>query len=1322
MGPIDVGTRLVARPSSSGSGHARYAGWVGALAVALGVGAAAVSMPAVAFADVSGSPGSTGSADGGAASGASSVASHGGARSTDQAGPARSDQVAGSGAGVSDSTTGGGALLGGGSPASDAEDPPTADVLADNEDSPTADALPEDLAADPGTDSALSLNDSPTTRGGDADSDEVRGGAVVSQSAPLGASDAEDPRDPRAGHVLQGAVVADPDAVSPLNLKDSPTQPQQGGAVRVTGSGGQGATTPAVPVRRPSEAIVGLNSAVVRSFDALSLSLSRLPAGPFTDLLSGALVLLRRNLFDQVPTVSSVHEINSALQTVGILKAKDPEGDPVRIELVVPPELGVLELAADGSYLYTPGPDFAGSDSFTVKVTDANGGFNLLYPFSDHATFYTTEIAGAAPSTMLTLHLREAFLKDVTGTENGQPGAGTLHGSYVYLYQPTPADGAPQWTKLIDNGKITSTVQPPDAQHPEYYANVALKAKGQPPLAGGAIYLIVQSENPEPCQNGQKSNCHTDLTTVTDWQEAFVQQKVQDYNFGYTAFEYALLGQAGDQGDITYIPGFGPHIAAKVCYREGNCDARGLALNSEDFIAGLLNAGVSRDAVFTYPMSPTSTPYSPLDGKPSIVISPSNGSFGSQYYPETNWDDYLEKTIDVLPPDSMTFSGTTSGARDAAGIWHNGQYYSYSVRAVQDDKATNFYLFSPNENSQTKGYMLIRQEFVGQNLYAPGQGSAQATLYESVAVDHNGVITELGKPYDIPGRTPPGTTPAAPGEFNVSGNNQWGNALTQYFTGFTAGYWGAVADQANPVNQGGSANLAGTVDLNSNLNWDPAYAFDLNRVPGTAPDYQHNDQYSFFFYENANTYASAFSDNLAQKLNPGPQISLATGPGQNENVSQIDLYVFGWADPPSGEGGLPVADPFYQKPVSTNFLDRPAGRDYVIPAQPSSTLALQVQGFNLASKVADDAMVQLGIYKGTDVNQHAQFDYVSLPTESDDGPYQVFTIAGEPGAWTAHTAGPNPGFIQINGLPMPSSVTEDDVYWYQFVVADSMGGNQRVFDIYATSAGTTPGEVQLYNPAAGVGSANKPLAAIDNNAGVLVNTATQIIVNLQPDASLPAALLTNGYDPNTTNKPQGPQAPGTNPVITALAAPVVGHVDAGGVFHALAGQYGTGVTKDQGYQPIVDQATTSAHPENPIAYFDNPMPTANVTAGTPVAFGWTGTNSYVPPQTGVRYAPVNPTFMDGPPYTMTQAGQVGEYTNKILPGNTARVTIMNNSTEIGTVDGVADLDGQWQTGPIDLGPGTYTATMAELTPAGLPVVDYLNRPKPDSVAVTIIVT
>ncbi len=1109
-------------------------------------------------------------------------------------------------------------------------------------------------------------------------------------------------------------LVASPiGAAAVLDLGDAGIRPSDAGIPRAS------------PASIRSEPIPQqLNTAVVRVLDAVSEMLSGLPAGPVTDVLTGALLLIRRSLFDQAPTAVSTHQLTSALQTEGLVIATDPEGDPVEIELLAAPQFGAVTLAADGRYLYTPGPDFAGADSFTVRATDSNGGFNLFFPGRDLATLHTVQISGPAPATMLTVNLRSAFLKEVTGTETGQPGTGTLNGSYVYLYQPQPADGAPNWTKLVDNGRITPAVQAPDAEHPDYWTNVALNAQGQL-INGGAIYLIVQSENPEPCQGGQQSTCHTDLTEVAGWQEAFVQQKVQAYNYGYTAFEYALLSQAGDQGDITYIPGFGPHVAVKVCATPNSCDTRGLAHNATDFIAGLLTAGVSPDAVFTYPKAPASgTPYSPLDGKPSIVISPSNGTFGANYYPESNWNDYLTKTIDPLPPGAMTFSGTTAGARDAAGIWHNGQYYSYSVQSVRDSGDNRYYLFSPDSNSQTRGYMLIGQTDVGANLYAPGQGSALATLYESVTVS-DGVITALGTPFDIPGRTPPGTTAPAPGQFNVSANNQWGNALTQYFTGFTAGDWGAVAEQANPLNQGDptSANLAGPVDLNTNLNWDPAYAFDRNRVPGTAPSYQHNDQYSFYFYENANTYASAFSDNLAQKLNPGPQISLAAGPGVNRNVSQIDLYIFG-SDEPVGPDG----DGFYKKPASTNFLAQPSGGDYLIPTAPNNALTLQVQGFNVGSKVVDDASVKLGIYRGVDSDKRAQFDYVTLPTGGEV--YQNFTVGGSSGNWTAGAAGANPlGFIQINGLPMPATVAKDDVYWYQLVIADGDGANQRVFNLYATAGGTTPGELTPFNPGAGVGSANDPAAAIDNNAGLNVFTTyadgafvnSQITVNLQPDASLPAALLTNGWDPNTVNKPQGPQPPGVNPLISALAAPVVGRLGAGDDFTAVAGQYGTGVPITAGYPPILNQAATTAA-GSPV-YFANPLPTANVTGDGTIAFGWTGTNSYAgePDSQGVGYAPTMPVFQTAAPFTMTQAGQVGQYTNKILAGNTARVTIRQGSTVIGTVDGVADLDGQWQTTAITLAPGTYTATMTELTPDGEPVVDYLGRPKPDSVAVTIVI-
>ncbi len=48
----------------------------------------------------------------------------------------------------------------------------------------------------------------------------------------------------------------------------------------------------------------------------------------------------------------------------------DADGDPLQVSLVDAPTLGVLSLAADGSFLYEPFPNTNGSDTFTYQATD----------------------------------------------------------------------------------------------------------------------------------------------------------------------------------------------------------------------------------------------------------------------------------------------------------------------------------------------------------------------------------------------------------------------------------------------------------------------------------------------------------------------------------------------------------------------------------------------------------------------------------------------------------------------------------------------------------------------------------------------------------------------------------------------------------------------------------------------------------------------------------------------------------------------------------------------------------------------------------------
>jgi hypothetical protein len=144
---------------------------------------------------------------------------------------------------------------------------------------------------------------------------------------------------------------------------------------------------PAAPGLNAEVTIAALNTTVVDFFDSISELLSSLPTGPVADLLSGALLLVRRSLFDQAPTGDPVQLFTNSLgQIEGDLGARDPEDDPLTFEDVGSPAFGAVEVGDGGSYVYTPGSDFNGFDSFTVRVTDGNGGFNLLDPFGDRST------------------------------------------------------------------------------------------------------------------------------------------------------------------------------------------------------------------------------------------------------------------------------------------------------------------------------------------------------------------------------------------------------------------------------------------------------------------------------------------------------------------------------------------------------------------------------------------------------------------------------------------------------------------------------------------------------------------------------------------------------------------------------------------------------------------------------------------------------------------------------------------------------------------------------------------------------------------------
>jgi hypothetical protein len=88
-------------------------------------------------------------------------------------------------------------------------------------------------------------------------------------------------------------------------------------------------------------------------------------------------------------------------------------------------------------------------------------------------------------------------------------------------------------------------------------------------------------------------------------------------------------------------------------------------------------------------------------------------------------------------------------------------------------------------------------------------------------------------------------------------------------------------------------------------------------------------------------------------------------------------------------------------------------------------------------------------------------------------------------------------------------------------------------------------------------------------------------------------------------------------------------------------------------------------------------PTSNVitTGSSDIAFAWTGENN----------APGTPSWISG-------------YTNKIDAGDIARVTLQPLTGAPVMATATADIDGQWQTGAVDLTDGTYTVTTQAFLP------------------------
>ena len=68
------------------------------------------------------------------------------------------------------------------------------------------------------------------------------------------------------------------------------------------------------------------------------------------------------------------HTIEEDGEATGRIVGTDPDGDTLTYVVTTPPTNGTVVVNPDGSYTYTPDPDYNGPDEFVVTVDDGNGG------------------------------------------------------------------------------------------------------------------------------------------------------------------------------------------------------------------------------------------------------------------------------------------------------------------------------------------------------------------------------------------------------------------------------------------------------------------------------------------------------------------------------------------------------------------------------------------------------------------------------------------------------------------------------------------------------------------------------------------------------------------------------------------------------------------------------------------------------------------------------------------------------------------------------------------------------------------------------------
>ena len=363
---------------------------------------------------------------------------------------------------------------------------------------------------------------------------------------------------------------------------------------------------------------------------------------PLAAALGNTLTEVQRTLFSPAPTVKPVQYTswNPGDPILGALKYIQPGGAAVSVQLTQAPELGTVQLLSDGTYTYTPGPDFTGTDSFTAEVTA--GGFNLLEPFTPRTVAVAVDI-NPGPPVLLT---RGYDITNLTGTS-------------VYVAQILKEPG---YEDSVDAGGVGTVLRPGDTYHVE--------------LTKWAFYAYVTQWDMEACSD---ISCATFQQSGDSWTVRISQSLLTDYNA--RCFGYCVNGKGQDIG-WTMDNGFNALDNSIVRMVDPPGTVRTLSAGSDaDRIARVLEGLCNQNSSATCVFKPAEFAQIQTDWKFATPALQNASSSESTLTLTRNQTESTQTSLKVAESAKLSlFKIVEAGVtKETTQTWTTSQSYQYAV-------------------------------------------------------------------------------------------------------------------------------------------------------------------------------------------------------------------------------------------------------------------------------------------------------------------------------------------------------------------------------------------------------------------------------------------------------------------------------------------------------------------------------------------------------------------------------------------------------------------------------------------------------------------